>query len=91
MSDKYSLEVLAEVEDFAYRYMQRGEIAIITGVDEADIGDQGCHVGQAFLRGRLKRKAELNGSIIQLTKQLSSPAMAIEYKIAEQTYLNDLK
>jgi hypothetical protein len=91
MNNNYNAEQLAEVEDFAYKYMQRCEIAIITGVDETDLIDNTSAAGRAFLTGRLKRKAELNGSIIQLTKQLSSPAMAIEYKIAEQTYLNDLK
>ena len=34
-----------------------------------------------FMTGRIKRKAEFHDSIIQLSKQLSSPAMQIEQKI----------
>lgn len=91
MTDNYTQEQLAEVEEFAYKYLQRSEIEIITGVLAIDMSQEETNAGKAFLKGRLKRKAELHTSIIQLTKQLSSPAMAIEFKIAEQTYLNDLK
>jgi hypothetical protein len=93
MSDQQQTteEILAEVQDFAYRYMLKNEIAIITGVAIERLSDQEDPAGIAFLKGRYMRKAELNGSVIQLTKQLSSPAMAIEHKIAESTYLNDLK
>lgn len=84
-------ELLSEVEDFAYKYMSKEDIAIITGVDILSLSDQNNQAGLAFLKGRLKRKAEFNYSLIKLTNQLSSPAMAIEYKIAEQTFLNDLK
>ena len=87
----YSEDLLQEIEHFAYCYMQRQEIAIITGTDADHLADPENPAGKALLTGRLKRKAEFNSAIIKLTAQLSSPAMAIEHKIAEQTYLNDLK
>ena len=84
-------ELLQEIESFAYRYMLIDEIAVITGVPASDIADPDGPAGQAFLRGRLKRKAEFNDSLIQLSKQLSSPAMVIENKLAENTRINDMK
>jgi hypothetical protein len=87
----YSAEVLAEIERLAHLYMQRDEIAIITAAEIDHLADPEHVAGRALLKGRLIRKAEFNSAIIKLTGQLSSPAMAIEYKIAEQTYLNDIK
>lgn len=84
-------EILKEVESLAYRYMSIDEIALITGVPVGDIADGETPTGTAFLRGRLMRKAEFNESLIQLSKQLSSPAMMMENKLAESTRINDLK
>ena len=80
-----------DVEQYAYRYLSKYEISIICGVSEALLNRDDHAVGRAFLRGRFKRKAEFHDSIIQLSKQLSSPAMQIEQKIAEQTFINDWK
>lgn len=79
-------EVLQEVEDLAYCYMQRDQIVIITDC-ELDFGND--KVELAFQKGRLKRKAKFNMKIITLSDQLSSPAMTIESKIAEETFLRD--
>ncbi|MGY4385650.1 hypothetical protein ACVWYN_002696 [Pedobacter sp. UYP24] len=87
----YSPEILQEVTDFAYKYLLIAEIAIITGVEIDDLKDKLHPVHQAFLKGRYMRKAEYNSSVIALSKQLSSPAMAIESKIAETAFLNDHK
>lgn len=85
----YTPELLNEVEQFAYKYLTKPEIALVTDVP-VDVINDPCHAaGKAFLKGRLKRKAEFNGKLIQLSNQLSSPAMAIEYKIAESTHLTD--
>lgn len=89
--NEFSQEQLLEIENFAYCYMLREETAIITGVDLDSLIDQECAAGIAFLRGRLKRKAEFHNNLIQLSKQLSSPAMTIEHKIAQDTYLNDIR
>ena len=86
-----SAELLAEVEGLSYRYMLKHEICLITGVSLNDINDPDHPIGIAFLKGRYRRKAEFNDSLIQLSKQLSSPAMAIESKVAEHTWLNDMK
>ena len=91
MDKEITAETLLEVEAFAYKYMSRQEIALITGVSIDRLKDEEDPAGMAFLKGRLMRKAEFNGAVIQLTKQLSSPAMAIEKGIAESTYLNDIK
>ena len=88
---QHTNETLQEVQDFAYKYMSREEIATITGVDLPRLMDREDAAGLAFIKGRLLRKAEFNHSLIRLTNQLSSPAMAIEHKIQEQTFLNDLK
>ena len=80
-----------EIQGFAYCYLSKEEIGIITGIDPLDLNDTDHAHYRAFMKGRLMRKAEFNNSLIQLSKQLSSPAMAIEYKIAENTHLNDLK
>lgn len=87
----YTAELLKEIEEFSYLYMTREEIAIITGADLHDMSDIEHVAYIAFQKGRLKRKAEYNSAVINLTKQLSSPAMAIEQKIAESTYLNDIR
>ena len=81
--------VLTEIQTFAYQYLTREEISIITGVADESLRDLENEAGKAFMRGRLLRKAEYHQSVINLSKQLSSPAMLIESKIAEQTYLND--
>lgn len=80
-----------EIEYYAYRYLDKKEISIITGALLECLDDSAHPVGRAFLSGRYKRKAEFHDSIIQLSKQLSSPAMQIEQKIAEQIFLNDSK
>lgn len=85
----HSEEVLKEIETFAYQYLTREEISMITGVEVESLRDLENEAGKAFMKGRLLRKAEYHQSVINLSKQLSSPAMLIESKIAEQTYLND--
>lgn len=80
-----------EIEHFSYRYLEKEEIAIVVGVPLDQLNDPDDPYGIAFLKGRLKRKAEFHDSVIRLSSQLSSPAMAIEQKIAEQTYINDLR
>lgn len=84
-------DTLKEIEDFAYRYLEKSEIALVTGVPVENIDDESSKEGIAFLRGRLLRKAKFNESIIKLTDQLSSPAMAIELKIADAININDRK
>lgn len=85
----HSEEQLKEVETFAYQYLTREEINLVTGISIEEMKDQNSDVGIAFNRGRLIKKAEYNQSVINLSKQLSSPAMLIESKIAQETYLND--
>jgi hypothetical protein len=80
-----------DVEEYAYRYLSKYEISVITSVKLEWMSMDNHPIGRAFLRGRFKRKAEFHDSIIQLSKQLSSPAMQIEQKIAEQTFINDWK
>lgn len=82
---------LEEIEGFAYVYLDKWEIAMITGCDVELLSDANSPEGEAFLKGRLKRKAEFNRSLIKLTDQLSSPAMAIEHKLATTTQVNDKK
>lgn len=84
-------EVSKEVEYYSYRYLDKKEIAIVTGALMECLNDPDHPIGRAFLAGRYKRKAEFNDSVIQLSKQLSSPAMQIEQRIAEQTFINDSK
>lgn len=79
-------EQLAEIEELAYCYMLRDQIKIIVDC-ELSFSDDKAEL--AFQKGRLKRKAEFNSKIIQLSNQLSSPAMTIETKIAEDTFLRD--
>ena len=88
---EYSSEQLAEIENFAYLYLERHEIAIITGANASDMADEQSPAYLSFQKGRLRCKAEYNSAVINLRKQLSSPAMAIEQKIAEAAYLNDLR
>ena len=81
-------EQLKEIEELSHCYMQLDEIALITEIPlEVIENDDLAH--KHFIIGRLKRKAEFNGKLIQLSNQLSSPAMNIESKIAEETYLKD--
>lgn len=82
---------LKEIEDFAYRYLRINEIALVTGVDLNLFKEEDHVVYKAFHKGRLIRKAEFNEKLIQLTNQLSSPAMALEKALAEDVKLDDLK
>lgn len=80
---------LTEIELLAYRYMLKSEIATIMFHSSCDLLFKQQSAINAFEKGRLKRKAEYNGKIIELSNQLSSPAMNIEAKIAEDTFLRD--
>jgi hypothetical protein len=82
---------LAEIESFAYLYLEKHEIALITGCDIESLNNEYSAECKAFITGRLKRKAEFNRSLIRLTDQLSSPAMAIEHKLATTVQVNDKK
>jgi len=82
---------LAEIENFAYLYLEKREIAIVTGCDIESLNNEDSPECKAFMTGRLKRKAEFNRSLIKLTDQLSSPAMAIEHKLANTVQVNDRK
>lgn len=85
-------EQLAEIENFAYLYMSKKEIALVVGLaDLTVLGDDDHAAGIAFLKGRIRRKAQYHRNITSLSDQLSSPAQAIEAKLAEQTFLNDSK
>jgi hypothetical protein len=84
-------EQLQEIEDFAYKYLQKKEIALILDFDATLLEDGDHPIFKAFWRGRLKRKAQFNFNVIQLSDQLSSPAQNIEAKIAENIYLDDKK
>lgn len=86
----HSDELLKEVEQFAYAYMSKSEISRITKIDLSDFLDEEGPVFNSFDTGRLRRKAEFNNEVIALSKQLSSPAMNIEAKLAEQARLEDL-
>jgi hypothetical protein len=87
-----SEEQLQEIERFAYLYLSREEIALVVGLSAADLlKDAETPVGIAFQKGRIRRRADYNNSIIKLADQLSSPAQAIEAKLAQTTYLNDKK
>lgn len=84
-------EKLNEVQQLSYVYMSKSEIAIIAEVEISDLCDEQHELFKAFTKGRLIRKAEYNKKVIDLSNQLSSPALLIESKIAEQTHLNDLR
>jgi hypothetical protein len=85
-------DLLMEIEEFAYLYLSKTEIALVTGLsDETKLSDTEDPAGIAFLKGRIRRKAQFHKSITSLSDQLSSPAMAIENKLALETFLNDSK
>lgn len=86
----YSEQLLKEIEGFAYSYLSKQNIALITGVILDELEDDGGPIMIAFYTGRLKRKAEFNNEVIALSKQLSSVAMNIEAKLAEQSRLEDM-
>ncbi|WP_374949617.1 hypothetical protein [Mucilaginibacter sp.] len=88
-------EQLVEIESFAGPgYMSKADITIICSLDEQsakNLSDPKTDEGKAFLKGRLKRKAEFNMSVCRLSDQLSSPAQAIELKLSKDIFLNDKK
>jgi hypothetical protein len=87
-----SKEELQEVEDFAYKYLEKKEIAIILGIKDLSVFEkEEDPVYIAFMTGRLKRKAQFNDNVIKLSDQLSSPAQNIEAGLAKTIYLNDKK
>ncbi|RYE26849.1 MAG: hypothetical protein EOP45_03100 [Sphingobacteriaceae bacterium] len=83
---------LQEIEDFAYKYLEKFEIAFILQLPDPRVLEDDLHPAYIRFRiGRLKRKAEYNHTVIKLSDQLSSPAQAIEAKMAERIFLNDKK
>jgi len=83
---------LKEIEDFAYLYIDKKDIALVVDLaDPSVLSDTDSAAGKAFAKGRIKRKAQFHKNITALSDQLSSPAQAIESKLAESTYLNDTK
>jgi hypothetical protein len=89
---EYSPEQLAQIEEFASLYLSKKEIALVMNIpDPSMLGDEDTKVGKAFLKGRIMRKAQFHRNITALSDQLSSPAQAIESKLAESTFLNDSK
>lgn len=85
-------EQLAEIEEFAYKYLEKWEIALVVGLpDRSVLDDSDSKEFLAFMKGRLRRKAQFNLNVIQLSDQLSSPAQGIEKKMAENIYQNDKK
>jgi len=81
-------EELKEIEDLAYKYMSKDDIALIREIEIDLLNDKDHPFGQAFLKGKLLRKAAFNYAVIRLSDQLSSPAQAIELKLAQ---LNETK
>lgn len=81
------IKTLDEIEGFAYKYLTAEEISIILDIEVYELNDKAHAYGRAFLKGKLMRKAAFNLAVITLSDQLSSPAQAIELKIAEK---NDL-
>jgi hypothetical protein len=79
---------IQEIENLAYRYMLKHEIATIICLSEEVIFSEQEAIN-AFNKGRLLRKADLNGKIIELSNQLSSPAILLETKLSDETFLND--
>jgi hypothetical protein len=85
-------EQLQEIEEFAYKYLEKREIAMVVQLpDPSVLDDEERPEYKAFWIGRLKRKAQFNHNVLTLSDQLSSPAQNIEAKIAETIYLNDKK
>jgi hypothetical protein len=85
-------EILKEIEELAYVYLSKKEIALVTGLpDQEQLADETSAAGIAFLKGRIRRKAQYHKNITALSDQLSSPAQAIEAKLADKTYLDDFK
>lgn len=80
---------LEQIEFFAYRYLELIEVAEVTGVDIGQLKEPNSEHAKAFRKGRLKRKAQFNENLMKLSDQLSSPAMAIEQKIADKIFIND--
>lgn len=85
------MDEIDEIEKFAYRYMTKEEIVIILQKDNNLFDDDESEASLAFKRGRLLRKSEFNDNVMKLSDQLSSPAMQIEMKLAENALLNDAK
>lgn len=84
-------QTLDEIEGFAYKYLTKKEILIILdgSVTREQLMDEQDPHYKAFVKGRLMRKAEYNGEIIKLSKQLSSPAMALEADLAQRVSIAD--
>lgn len=84
------VQLCAEIEGFAYKYLSEDEISIILDIPYLELLDRNTVFGKAFLKGRLLRKAKFNDNVIRLSDQLSSPAQAIELKIAQAADLGGI-
>ncbi|HEY0056286.1 MAG TPA: hypothetical protein VGB63_13095 [Pedobacter sp.] len=86
-----AVQACEEIQSFAYKYLSAEEISIIVEVEVLEILDPTTLYGKAFLKGKLLRKAKFNDNVIRLSDQLSSPAQAIELKIAEAAALGGVR
>lgn len=84
-----------EVEYYASLMFTRREIAVILEIDEKAFirelaEERESPLSRAFLRGRLKKEAEVRKSIFDLARNGSSPAQASAVKLIENAKLDDL-
>lgn len=91
---KLTKEDLTEVENLAAIFFHPDEVAIVLGLNRADLEDELLdeegEVYQAYQRGKLKSKAELRKSILTLAKQGSGPAQTLALRVLDDLEAREL-
>ena len=84
---KLTNELLAELESLASFFFSPDEVAIVLGIDPADLEDElldeSSDVYKAYQKGMLKSKLELRKSILTLAKQGSGPAQTLAMRLLD--------
>jgi len=91
---KLTKDQLDEVENLSSYFFSCDEIAIVLGLEPADLEDEllddASDVYRAYQRGKLKSKLELRKSILTLAKQGSGPAQTLAMRLLDDLESREL-
>lgn len=92
---QWTEEQLKQIEELAALAFSVKKLAIILGVDEAElrhaISDETGDVFKRYQRGRLLSESEWRKSVFTLAKQGSSPAQTLAKKLSDECEMENLR
>ena len=95
--EKYTTEILVEVENMASLQFSPDEVALAMRIDRQvfrkALKEPGNDLADAYQRGRIKSEAEVRAAIYKLAKQGSTPAQKqmMDFAQANKRELDKIK